>query len=38
MTLTVEAMYENGVLKPARPLPLKEHEREQVTICRNRAG
>ncbi len=32
MTLTVEAIYENGVLKPAQPLPLKEHEKVQVTI------
>jgi predicted DNA-binding antitoxin AbrB/MazE fold protein len=32
MPLTVEAIYENGVLKPAQPLPLKEHERVQVTI------
>jgi predicted DNA-binding antitoxin AbrB/MazE fold protein len=32
MTLTVEAIYENGVLKPAQPLPLKEHEIVQVTI------
>jgi predicted DNA-binding antitoxin AbrB/MazE fold protein len=32
MTLTVEAIYENGVLKPLRPLPLKEQERVQVTI------
>jgi predicted DNA-binding antitoxin AbrB/MazE fold protein len=32
MTITVEATYENGVLKPAQPLPLKEHERVQVTI------
>ena len=27
MTLTIEAIYENGVLKPAQPLPLKEQER-----------
>ena len=32
MTLTVEATYENGVLKPHQPLPLKEHEKVQVTI------
>jgi predicted DNA-binding antitoxin AbrB/MazE fold protein len=32
MTLTVEAVYENGVLKPAEPLPLKEHERVRVTL------
>jgi predicted DNA-binding antitoxin AbrB/MazE fold protein len=32
MTLTVEAIYENGVLKPAQPLPLQEHEKVRVTI------
>jgi predicted DNA-binding antitoxin AbrB/MazE fold protein len=32
MTLTIEAIYENGVLKPIQPLPLKEHERVQVTV------
>jgi predicted DNA-binding antitoxin AbrB/MazE fold protein len=32
MTLTVDAVYENGVLKPARPLPLKEHERVTITV------
>ena len=32
MTLTIEAVYENGVLKPTQPLPLKEHERVQITI------
>jgi predicted DNA-binding antitoxin AbrB/MazE fold protein len=32
MTLTIEAVYENGVLKPAQPLPLKEQERVQITI------
>ena len=32
MALTVEAVYEDGVLKPAEPLPLKEHEQVQVTI------
>jgi predicted DNA-binding antitoxin AbrB/MazE fold protein len=30
--LVVEAIYENGVLKPTRPLPLQEHERVQVTV------
>jgi predicted DNA-binding antitoxin AbrB/MazE fold protein len=30
MTLTVETIHENGVLKPVRPLPLKE--RVQVTV------
>jgi predicted DNA-binding antitoxin AbrB/MazE fold protein len=32
MAITVEAVYENGVLKPARPLPFKEHEKVQVTV------
>jgi predicted DNA-binding antitoxin AbrB/MazE fold protein len=30
--ITVEAIYENGVLKPAQPLPLKDQQRVQVTI------
>lgn len=29
---TVEAVYENGVLKPAQPLPLNEHEKVCVTV------
>ena len=32
MALTIEAIYENGVLKPAQPLPLKEHETVRITI------
>jgi predicted DNA-binding antitoxin AbrB/MazE fold protein len=32
MSLTVEAVYENGVLKPTQPLPLKEREQVRVTI------
>jgi predicted DNA-binding antitoxin AbrB/MazE fold protein len=32
MTLTVEAVYENGVLKPTQPLPLKEDETVQLTV------
>jgi predicted DNA-binding antitoxin AbrB/MazE fold protein len=32
MTLTVQATYQDGVLKPDQPLPLKEHETVQVTI------
>jgi predicted DNA-binding antitoxin AbrB/MazE fold protein len=32
MALTVEAVYENGVLKPAGPLPLKEHEKVRITV------
>ncbi len=32
MTMTIEAIYENGVLKPAQPLPLKEHEHVHITV------
>src|SRR5260370_7191041 len=32
MTLNITATYENGVLKPEQPLPLKEHARVRVTI------
>lgn len=32
MTLTVDAVYENGVLKPTQPLPLKEHEKVRLAI------
>jgi predicted DNA-binding antitoxin AbrB/MazE fold protein len=32
MTITVEATYEDGVLKPTRPLPFKEHEQVKVTV------
>jgi predicted DNA-binding antitoxin AbrB/MazE fold protein len=32
MTIIVEAGYENGVPRPAQPLPLAEHEKVQVTI------
>ncbi len=32
MTLTIEAIYENGVLKPTEPLPLREHEKVQITV------
>jgi predicted DNA-binding antitoxin AbrB/MazE fold protein len=34
MAITVEAVYENGVLKPAKPLPLQDKERVQVTVQR----
>ena len=27
MAIVVEATYENGVLRPAQPLPLAEHEK-----------
>ena len=32
MAHTIEAIYESGVLKPAEPLPLKEHEKVRVTV------
>ena len=32
MTITVEATYEDGTLKLAQPLPLKEHEKVRVTV------
>jgi predicted DNA-binding antitoxin AbrB/MazE fold protein len=32
VSLTVEAIYEDGVLKPTQPLPLKEHEKVSLTI------
>jgi predicted DNA-binding antitoxin AbrB/MazE fold protein len=34
MAFTIEAVYENGVLKPAQPLPLQEQEKVEVTIKR----
>ena len=32
MPITVEAVYEDGVLKPARALPLRERQKVQVTV------
>lgn len=32
MTLIFEAVYENGALKPDKPLPLDEHQRVVVTV------
>jgi predicted DNA-binding antitoxin AbrB/MazE fold protein len=32
MAITVEAIYENGVLKPSQPLSLKEHEKVRLTV------
>jgi predicted DNA-binding antitoxin AbrB/MazE fold protein len=32
MSITVEAVYEDGVLKPVQPLPLKEREKVRVTV------
>lgn len=32
MPRNIEAVYENGVLKPLAPLDLKEHERVNLTV------
>lgn len=32
MTLSVEAIYENGVLRPERPLPLREQEKVRLQV------
>ena len=32
MSLTVEAVYEDGCLKLMQPLPLQEHEKVRVTV------
>jgi len=32
MSFTIEAIYENGVLKPKEPLPFKERDTVRVTI------
>jgi predicted DNA-binding antitoxin AbrB/MazE fold protein len=32
MTVTVDAVYQDGVLKPVQPLPLAENECVRVTI------
>ena len=32
MSIIVEAVYENGVLRPARPLPLREHEKVRLSV------
>ena len=33
MALTIEAVYENGVLKPKEPLPFKEQEQVRIIIA-----
>jgi Protein of unknown function DUF104 len=38
MTITVEAIFENGVLKPTQPLALQEHERVRLTVQRASGG
>lgn len=32
MALIVQATYQNGILKLAQPLPLKEHEKVEVVV------
>ncbi len=32
MNISLDAIYEDGVLKPLKPVPLLEHQRVQVTI------
>jgi predicted DNA-binding antitoxin AbrB/MazE fold protein len=32
MSITVQATYENGVLRPHQPLPLHENEQVQITV------
>ena len=32
MAVTVEAVYENGVLKPSEPLPWKDGERVRIDV------
>jgi predicted DNA-binding antitoxin AbrB/MazE fold protein len=32
MSIVVEAVYEDGVLKPKQPLPLQEHETVRLTV------
>ena len=36
MAITIEAIYENGVLKPLQPLPLREQERVELTVVTKR--
>jgi predicted DNA-binding antitoxin AbrB/MazE fold protein len=32
VSITIEAIYEDGVLKPSQPLALREHEKVRITI------
>jgi len=32
MAIVVEATYENGMLRPHQPLPLKEHEQVRIVV------
>jgi predicted DNA-binding antitoxin AbrB/MazE fold protein len=33
MAITVEAIYENGVLRPIQPVFLKEHQQVRITVA-----
>lgn len=33
MAITIEAIYEDGVLKPTQPLPFEEHEKVRITVA-----
>lgn len=37
MTITIAATYEDGVLKPLEPLPLKEHEKVRISVHSERS-
>jgi predicted DNA-binding antitoxin AbrB/MazE fold protein len=37
MTITMEAIYEDGILKPVQPLPLREQEKVRLTVHRAEA-
>lgn len=32
MPIVIEAIFEDGVLKPTQPLPLKEHDRVRIVV------
>jgi predicted DNA-binding antitoxin AbrB/MazE fold protein len=32
MSITIDAIYENGVLRPAQPLPFAEHQQLRITV------
>lgn len=38
MRFTIEATYENGVLKPLQPLPLKEHQKVRISVQSERSA
>ena len=37
MTINVGALYENGILKPEKPLPLHENEWVRITVHRQKS-